>query len=250
MIELIQVELYKMMKKKYFQIVLIFNCISFLYGLGIYFNWGWVSFHGKFDLIQYMGAICQLFFLIGLPLIFFMYLGAGILGGEKADGQILLEITGVADRKMLVTAKTLAVFIMILFYFITNIFISTLSYALFVRRTVYASPEWIILDYGNMELLASCLFGCVYIIFSACFAMYLSIRNGAVTATIAGSAAYAAMSLITRIPGVRMFVPGCFALTSDVQIKTGSIIWQVFWCSICIWFFVSITKRKICNTDF
>ncbi|WP_373124966.1 hypothetical protein [Blautia producta] len=68
--ELIQVELYKMHKRKCFLIVLIFNGISLLYGLGILLNWSWVSFNGTFDLIQYIGAIWQLLFLIGLPLSF------------------------------------------------------------------------------------------------------------------------------------------------------------------------------------
>ncbi len=78
--EITFVELYKMWKRKYFFIILIFNSISIFYGLGILLNWSWVSFHGTFDLIQYMGAIWQLLFLIGLPLIFFMYIASNILG--------------------------------------------------------------------------------------------------------------------------------------------------------------------------
>lgn len=211
--ELIQVELYKMHKRRCFLIVLIFNGISLLYGLGILLNWSWVSFNGTFDLIQYIGAIWQLLFLIGLPLIFFMYIGSSILGGEKSDGQILLEITRVADRKRLVMAKTFASVILVLFYFATNIMISIISYACLVRQTAYVTPEWVILDRDNINLLITCLSGCIYIIISVIVTMYVSIKYGAVAATIAGIALYAAMSMIARISVVRMCVPGYFALT-------------------------------------
>lgn len=247
--ELIQVELYKMWKRKCFLIVLIFNGISLLYGLGILLNWSWVSFNGTFDLIQYIGAIWQLLFLIGLPLIFFMYIGSSILGGEKSDGQILLEITRVADRKRLIMAKTLAVLILVLFYFITNIMVSVISYACLVRQTAYVTPEWVILDRDNINLLITCLFGCIYIIISVVLTMYASIKYGAVTATIAGIALYAAMSMIARISIIRMCVPGYFALTADADIGISSIVQQSIWCGIIILVFSHLMKRKISDID-
>lgn len=247
--ELIQVELYKMRKRNCFLIVLIFNGISLLYGLGILLNWSWVSFDGTFDLIQYIGAIWQLLFLIGLPLIFFMYIGSSILGGEKSDGQILLEITRVADRKRLVMAKTLAALLLVLCYFVTNIVVSVISYAFLVRQTAYVTPEWVILDRDNIDLLITCLFGCIYIIISIIATMYVSIRYGAVTATIAGIALYAAMSMIARISVIRMWVPGYFALTADANIGVGSIVQQTLWCGIIISVFLYLMKKKIYEID-
>lgn len=247
--ELIQVELYKMHKRKCFLIVLIFNGISLLYGLGILLNWSWVSFNGTFDLIQYIGAIWQLLFLIGLPLIFFMYIGSSILGGEKSDGQILLEITRVADRKRLVMAKTFAAVILVLFYFVTNIMVSVISYACLVRQTGYVTPEWAILDRDNINLLITCLFGCIYIIILVIITMYASIKYGAVAATIAGIALYAAMSMIARISVVRMCVPGYFALTADANIGVGSIVQQTLWCEIIILVFLYMMKKKVSDID-
>ncbi len=247
--ELIQVELYKMRKRNCFLIVLIFNGISLLYGLGILLNWSWVAFTGTFDLIQYIGAIWQLLFLIGLPLIFFMYIGSSILGGEKADGQILLEITRVADRKRLVMAKTLAALFLVLFYFVTNILLSVVSYVFLVRQTAYITPEWVVLDRENINLLITCLFGCIYIIISVYAAMYVSIKYGAVAATIAGTALYAVMSLTARISGIRMCVPGYFALAADVKIEVSSVVQQSVWCSIVILILLHIMKKKICEID-
>lgn len=246
---LIRVELYKMYKRNYFLIVLIFNAISLLYGFGILLNWSWVSFHGTFDLVQYIGAIWQLLFLIGLPLIFFMYVGSSILGGEKADGQILLEITRVANRKKLVMAKALSALFLVIFYFVTNMIVSIISYVFLIRQTVYATTEWIRLDKDNSDLFITCLFGCIYIVISVFAAMYVSIRCGTVAATIAGIAFYAAMSLVARIDGIRMCVPGYFALNADANIETGSIAQQIIWCGVIILALLYLIKKKICDID-
>lgn len=247
--ELIQVELYKMRKRKCFLIVFAFNGVSLLYGLGILLNWSWVSFNGTFDLVQYLGAIWQLLFLIGLPLIFFMYIGSSILGGEKYDGQILLEITRVADREKLAIAKTLSTLILVLFYLVTNIIVSVISYAFFVRQTAYVTPEWVVLDKDNIALLITCLFGCIYIVILVIVTMYISIKYGAVTATITGIALYAVMAMLARIPTIRMCVPGYFALTTDAKIETGSIVQQTLWCGIIILGFLRLMKKKIRKID-
>lgn len=229
--------------------ILFFNVFSLLYGVGILLNWSWISFNGTFDLIQYIGAIWQLLFIIGLPLIFFMYVGSSILGGEKAEGQILLEITRVADRKKLVMAKTLATLFLVLFYFVTNIIVSVFSYVFLVRQTAYVTQEWIILDRDNINLIITCLFGCVYIIISVFASMYISIKRGAVAATIAGIALYAAMSLAVRIDSTRMFIPGYFALTADANIEAWSVVQQVIWCGGFMFVLLYLIKKKICNVD-
>lgn len=246
---LIQVELYKMRKKHYFLMILIFNTISILYGLGIFFHWSWVSFNGTFDLIQYIGAIWQLLFLIGLPLILFMYIGANILGGEKSEGQLLLEITKVANRKKLVTSKILATLLLIVFYFVINIIISSISYVFFVHETLNTTSAWIVIDKDNMNLLIICLFGCIYMIFSMLVTMYLSIKHGAIIATIIGVAIYAAMLLLSRIPNIGMCVPGYFALNAEATIHFGTIVQQMILCSMILFFLFHITRQKLCNID-
>ena len=79
--------------------------------------------------------------------------------------------------------------------------------------------------------------------------MYVSIKSNAVVATIAGTASYAVMSLIARIPGVCMFVPGYFALTSDANIWWGSIVQQLLWCGVIIFGLFYIIRKEICKID-
>lgn len=225
--DLIQLELYKFKLKGYFFVIMLFNGISLLYGMGIKSQWSWVAFQGTFDLIQFVGAMWQLLFLIGLPIIFFMYLGASVLGGEKADGQIMLEVTRVADRKLLVKAKALAVAILLLFYFITNLLVSAISYLLFVRGSSFASAEIMIWSKDNISLLASCFFGFVFILFSAWLAMSLSIKFGTVLATILGIAAYAVFTLITRVPGIGPYMLGYLALNSESTFNLFTMAYQL-----------------------
>ncbi len=72
-----------------------------------------------------------------------------------------------------------------------------------------------ILDRDNIQLIIIGLFGFTYMVISTFLAMFLSIRNGAVAATIVGVVLYADMSLLTRAPGICIFVPGYFALTTN-----------------------------------
>lgn len=178
-----------------------------------------------------------------------MYIGSSILGGEKSDGQILLEITRVANRKKLIEAKAMAILLLVLYYFVTNIMVSVISYTCLVHRTIYATPEWVILDRENINLLITCLFGCIYIIISVFFAMYISIKFGAITATIVGVALYAAMSMLSRISVICMCIPGYFALIADANIELGSIVQQSIWCGIIILFFLHLMKKKINDID-
>ena len=247
--DLIKLELYKMHKKKYFIIVILFNSVSLLYGLGIKFNWSWVLFNGKFDIIQYVGAIWQLLFLIGLPLIFFMYVGSSLLGGEKEEGQILLEITRVADRKKLVKAKLLATISLIVFYYIINIVLSTFSYFFLVRYTKYATLQLVILNEENINLFITSLFGCVYIVIIVIISMYLSIKYGAIISTIGGVALYAITLLLARMDTIRVLIPGYFALATDAHIDIGGILQQLIWSGLIILIFLYLMGRKINSLD-
>ena len=79
--------------------------------------------------------------------------------------------------------------------------------------------------------------------------MYISIKYGAITATIAGIALYAAMSMLARISAIRMYIPGYFALITDANIELRSIVQQSIWCGIIILFFLHLMKKKMSDID-
>ncbi len=246
---LVKVELYKMSKRKYFIFILAFNLISIIYGLGILLGWSWISFAGDFDVIQYCGAMWQLLFMIGIPMIFFMYIGASILGGEKFEGQMLLEITRVANRKKLVLSKIVATLILLIFYLIANIIMSVISYFFFVKQTAYATSEIIIFSKDNIDLMLACLFGMILMATLVIITMYLSIRYGAVISTIMGISIYVLMSLLSRMTIARIIVPGYYALASEAVISLAGITQQLLWCAIVIYAFILLSLRKIIRTD-
>ena len=105
------------------------------------------------------------------------------------------------------------------------------------------------MDKDNINLLITCLFGCVYIIISVFATMYMSIKYGAVIATITGIAIYAGMSLVSRVPNIRMCVPGYFALTTEANINLVTIIQQIVWCSVILFILLYLTREKICKID-
>lgn len=66
-----------------------------------------------------------------------MYVGATLIGAERIEGQIPLEVTRVADRGRLIFAKFIALLGVILFYFLSNLIITIVSYIIIVRQTMY-----------------------------------------------------------------------------------------------------------------
>lgn len=246
---LVKAEIYKFRKQNIFTVIILFNFISILYSLGIAFNWSWVSINGQYDLIQYIGAMWQLLFLIGLPLIFFMYIGSSILGGERVEGQILLEVTRVSNRNKIIASKIIAMTLVISFYFLTNLITSSLGYIFFVNNTKFATVDWIILNKGNLDLFLSCAFGYIYIIISTIIVMYLSIKNGPIISTILGISLYAIFSLIARMPGISLLIPGYYALSSTAYISVFNTIQQIIWCIFIMFIIIYLMQKKINKID-
>ena len=224
---IIKAELLKMNKRNIFLFLIAFNGISIMYALGIYFGWSWVSFEGEYDAIRYVSAMWHLLFLLGIPLVLFMYLGASIIGTERIQGQLILEVTRAANTAKLITAKFISMLIVILTYFITNIIISFICYSLFVSKTQYAMDSLIVLDAGNIRLIVSCIAVVFYLVSSVFFAMLISIRGSAIFSTIAGIVLYTVLSLGARTVDIGQWVPGYLALYSLADFNALIVIYQL-----------------------
>jgi ABC-2 type transport system permease protein len=115
----------------------------------------------------------------------------------------------------------------ILFYFLSNLIITIVSYALIVRNTNYASKEWIILDSDNKSLIFSSLAVLFYLILSVFVVMSISVTKSAIVSTISGIVLYVLLTLTTRISGIQEWVPGYLALNSSANINLVSIVYQL-----------------------
>ncbi len=224
---IIKAEFFKLNKRYIFLFLLAFNCISILYSLGVYFGWSWVSFEGVYDLITYVTAMWQLLFLIGVPLILFMYLGASIIGTERIQGQLTLEVTRVANNTKLITGKFISMLLVVLIYFFINIIISSLCYIFILSKTEFAAESMIICDEYTLELVINCVAVVFFLVISVFLAMFVSIKKSAIFATISGVIVYAILSLGSRILGLGKWVPGYLALNASADFNRGTILYQM-----------------------
>ncbi len=212
---IVKAELIKFNKRHILLFLVAFNCISVLYALGIYFNWGWVTLEGKYDLLMYVGAMWQLLFLIGIPMIVFMYIGASIIGSERNQGQLILEVTRVANKGRLIIAKFLSILMLVFSYFISNIIISSLCYVFIVSKTEYASDKMIIWNVEIKGLVISGIAVVLYLIMSAFIAMFISTKSSAIFSTVVGLTIYAVLTVASRVEGLGNWIPGYLALNSS-----------------------------------
>ena len=231
---IINAELFKVHKKKIPVVLLGLNCLPLLYALGIYYQWSWISFSGEFDLIRYVSAMFQLLFILGVPLILFMYIGSSILGTERIQGQLILEKTRASSLVTLIAAKFISMLILILLYCAINIIISTLCYVFLIAKTEYAMNAVIQFDPININLIISCAAAILYIILSTFFSMFISIKYSAIVSTISGCILFAVLSLGTGASEIGQWIPGYFALNASANSNSMTISYQFLICILLI----------------
>lgn len=63
--------------------------------------------------------------MLTIPLILLLFITAATLGGEINEGQMLLEVTRVKDKKVLLIGKALAILGMTLLFYVVNVICSS-----------------------------------------------------------------------------------------------------------------------------
>lgn len=240
--DLIRVELYKLLKRKIILFVLLFSCIPIFYGLGMYFDWSWVSFNGSFDLIQFVLAMWQLMFIIGVPMIVFMFVGSSLIATERAEGQIILQVTRVADKTKLIRAKFYAMLGIILFYSFSSLGIASIVYLLLVKQTAYSSTSLFILNHSNIELIIFSVGVLLFLILATYIAMGISVVKSTMFATIAGVLFYVVLSVAVRIPKIQYWIPGYLALSPTLKYSTIYIV-LIYQLIICLLLSIGIVYK-------
>ncbi|KQL33558.1 hypothetical protein AN960_21035 [Bacillus sp. FJAT-25509] len=163
-----------------------------------------------------------------------MYVGASLIGSERIEGQVLLEVTRVADRGQLIFAKFTSMLGVILFYFLSNLIITIVSYTLIVRNTNYASKEWIILDSDNKSLIISSQAFLFYLILSVFVVMSISVATSAILSTISG---------------IQEWVPGYLALNLSANINLVSLVYQLLVSLLISYLAVQFPSNKFKKVD-
>ncbi|ALS35658.1 ABC-2 type transport system permease protein [Enterococcus rotai] len=228
MLSLLEVEIFKLNKKGITLFIIIFNCLSLVYALGLKFNWSFISITGTFDLIKFVGAMWQLLLMIGIPTALLTFIGASLIGTEIAEGQIVLEITRVADVSKLLTAKFISLAIMIVFYFLSNISLSSLFYLLLVKDTKYATNRLIIFDNDAKEMIITCIAGMLFVILLVFISMAVSVNKSAIFSMVISLLVMIFFTFLSHIEAIAKWLPGYLSLSKEVSINIITVLYHIF----------------------
>ncbi|MFD1671679.1 ABC transporter permease [Agrilactobacillus yilanensis] len=226
--DVINVELFKLWKRKIFIGIFLLSNFSLVYSLGIYFNWSFIDINGKLDLISFSASMWALLMMLGIPLVLFTFLAAGTLGGEIYDGQFMLEITRVKSIKSLVLGKLISIVEVLLSFYILNMALSSLYYIVFVARSKNGlGISWNIESYHSRLLLVS-ICGVLFLILFISIAMVVSVNFGTFRAVLLSLSVYVFLKFVSSIEGIRKLLPGYYTLIDDNDFSGLILLYQLF----------------------
>ncbi|MDR0690866.1 MAG: hypothetical protein LBF32_02275 [Streptococcaceae bacterium] len=241
MLNLLQAEFYKLMKKKFFIVIFLFNILSLFYALGMKFHWKVVSVNTKdLSLFIYLTIMWKLQIMLGIPLIYLFYTASNMLSSEIINGQILLEITKVASRKRLLIAKFLTMVLSSLIYFINFFFCSIIIYLTFVWKSGYGVKNLLYPFELGKSLALTSLCDLLFIITLIAVATIFSISKPAFTSAILTFTIYFVLKILSYIDTIDFLLPGYFSLVSNAKMNLFTISCQLVICSIVLFLCLKI----------
>jgi ABC-2 type transport system permease protein len=251
MLNLLQAEFYKLMKKKFFIVIFLFSSLSLFYALGMKFNWKMVSVSAKdVSLFIYLSFMWKMQIMFGIPLIYLSYTASNMFSSEIINGQILLEITKVASRRRLLIAKFLTMVLGSLIYLISFFFCSIIFYLTFIWKSSYGVKNLLYpLELGkNLALTSLCdLF---FIIALIAVAMIFSISKPAFTSAILTFTIYIVLKLLSYIDTINFLLPGYFSLVNNAEINFFTISCQLMICSTILFLCLKIAIIRFNKKNF
>lgn len=246
MAKMMYAEFRKLYHRKIVIGVLLISLFSLIYALGAYFHWHFITISGHIDLVVFMTSMWKLLMMLGLPLIFFTYLNASILGSETIDGQILLELLRVNSRKQLIQAKFMTMVLLVTTVFILNMGLSCLFYFTLMVPSGNAAMT----SRFSLQLLLISFTDLIFLILMITIAFFFAIDRSSFQATLFTLEIYILLMFLAKIDGLNIWMPGYFSLTNDPQF---SVPWFVYHLGLDIFLvliFFNYTTRKFIKKQF
>jgi ABC-2 type transport system permease protein len=248
---IIVAEIFKLNKRHIFGVISLFNFIILICAMAMRFKWEFISFGNgetlKLSLSQFNLMSWEFLIYTGFTFIFFMFIAASILANESNEGQILLAITRVASRKKLILAKFLTLLILEITFFVSNLFISSLSYILFVWHSDYGINNLLknfkILTFDNV---ASLLLLALLMSISLLFA----VKKSTFFAVFVGFVIYLLLMMISRIDRIAAWVPGALTLNSKLNTTLFIGIYQCIILIVSLAIFLVLAIKRFEQRDF
>ncbi len=202
------------------------NFLPLLYGMGAYFNWKIVSIGARLDLITFITSMWSFTVMLTIPLILLLFITAATLGGEINEGQMLLEVTRVKDKKVLLIGKALAILGMTLLFYVVNVICSSCAYIFFLSKTSNGYSEIFTTHAYNVESSLISLASLLFILFLLMVTFYLSVNLSLVMSTLSGMGMYLLCMLLGYVPKLSSFVPGYFTVVANYKFTLPRILIQ------------------------
>ncbi|MDR1568366.1 MAG: ABC transporter permease [Streptococcaceae bacterium] len=226
--DIINVELFKMWKRKIFIGIFVLSNFSLIYSLGIYFRWNFIDINGKLDAISFSTSMWALLMMLGIPLVLFTFLAAGTLGGEIFDGQFMLEITRAKSTKSLILGKFISIVGVLMSFYILNMLLSYLYYIVFVAKSRNGTGVNLNFEAYHNHLLLVSVCGVLFLILFISIAMVISINFGTFRAVLLSLSVYVLLKFISSIENLRTWLPGYYTLIDDNNFSELTVFYQLF----------------------
>ena len=223
---IMRIELYKFYKKKYFLSLCLLACLPLLFSLGAYFKWEGIRVPAKLDLITFVTSMWDFMLVVILPLILLLMIVSTSVSGEIAEGQILLLLSRVADKKKIIYGKFLACALSLLGFYLVTGLVSFLSYAFLLSKTSNGYEDVFLTHSYNGQSLLFSLSGFFFTLFLMAIAFYVSVNQSVLVATLSGFIGYYICKFFTSLSLIGAFVPGYFNLVSDYSYTNERLLYQ------------------------
>lgn len=164
--------------------------------------------------------------MLTIPLILLLFITAATLGGEINEGQMLLEVTRVKDKKVLLIGKALAILGMTLLFYVVNVICSSCAYIFFLSKTSNGYSEIFTTHTYNVESSLISLASLLFILFLLMVTFYLSVNLSLVMSTLSGMGMYLLCMLLGYVPKLSSFVPGYFTVVANYKFTLPRILIQ------------------------
>nr|WP_269322355.1 ABC transporter permease [Paenibacillus sp. FSL R7-0331] len=236
-----KIELYKLMRKKVIAVLLFINLLSFMYAMALRFKWSFVSVTlDGFSVVNFASSMWAIVFIFGVPLFVLLFLSAGLLAGERTEGQLLLAVTRVADRSKVLDGKFWAVTAMATLFCIVNLMSSVIAFYLFIYGTDYALP--VRFDYSLLSEIIQIIGVYVFMLLLCHLVLLCSTKFSMIISVVLVLLLYALCSILNYIPGIQYASPGYWAVNSlELPSETAVLLLQA---GINLVLFILVIRRS------
>ncbi|HFI0640229.1 hypothetical protein ACS6Z0_07350 [Streptococcus suis] len=206
MLKLMYADYFKMWKNKSLLSILTMSVVPLIFSIIVSMDLESMKMaDGAFNLLSFPQSMWQFVFGTSLPILILSYLSSS-LGRELKAGNLIYQVTRVADRNKIVYAKLWTILSLNLLYFITFHSVGFISYLIFINGTRFAGN--VVFDLATSQEFLLTVFTFLLQFVFCILAFLLSFKVSTIGLVIFSFVGTTLLSLLSSIDLIRNFVPG------------------------------------------